>query len=161
VVRGVAHDSNPDCPRHPHKSDSVHPITRQLATDDEHTSDHGDWRLFAVLAAFGIFGICAAAAALLVAAPGNFGVLRGFDAVGKGLAAAKVVDLASPDMNNRRNKPPGKRPSNIAFLIAIGGLLSLTVGADLIVSQQSRVLGWALICVGVGLVIFAIWWAAK
>jgi hypothetical protein len=64
-------------------------------------------------------------------------------------------------MNNRRNQPPEKRPSNIAFLIAIGGLLSLTVGADLIVSQQSRVLGSALICVGVGLVIFAIWWAAK
>jgi len=73
------------------------------------------------------------------------------------------MDLAKPgpaDMNNRRNQPPGKRPSNIAFLIAIGGLLSLTLGADFIVSQKS-VLGLALLCAGVGLVIFAIWWAAK
>src|SRR5258705_157802 len=89
--------------------------------------------------------------------------LCGSDAVGKGLAAEKVVDLAKPgpkDMNNRFNQPPGKRPSNIAFLIAIGGLLSLTLGADMIVSQKS-VLGLALLCAGVGLVVLAIWWAAK
>ena len=73
------------------------------------------------------------------------------------------MDLAKPgpkDMNNRCNQPPGKRPSNIAFLIAIGGLLSLTRGADLIVSQKS-VLGLALLCAGVGLVVLAIWSAAK
>jgi hypothetical protein len=63
-------------------------------------------------------------------------------------------------MNDRSNQPPGKRPSNIAFLIAIGGLLSLTAGADMIVSQKS-VLGLALIGGGVGLVVLAIWWAAK
>ncbi len=45
------HDADAHHPRHPHEPDSVHPVARELAADDDHHSDHGHRRVSAVFAA--------------------------------------------------------------------------------------------------------------
>ena len=82
MVRGVVNDSDADCARNPDKPDSVHSIAGKLAVDHEYALHYRDRCLLAVLAVIRVFGICAIAAAFLVAAPGNVGLLRGSNAVG-------------------------------------------------------------------------------
>ena len=68
LVRRIADDADAHRPRHPHQPDSVHPVARELATDDDDHRHHGHRRVAAVFAAGAVSGIRAAAVAILAAA---------------------------------------------------------------------------------------------
>jgi Mg2+-importing ATPase len=78
--------ADPHRPRDPHQSHSLHSIAGQLAVDHDDHPHHGRGRVSPLLATRLIFGIRAAAAPLLVAAPRHARLLRRPDATGEDVA---------------------------------------------------------------------------
>ncbi len=58
--------------------------------------------------------------------------------------------------NQFEYKPQKKKPKGIAFAIAILGLFLLNIAATLIISGKGRRLGFALLVVGLALVVLAV-----
>jgi uncharacterized membrane protein len=58
-------------------------------------------------------------------------------------------------------KPPRKRHTGIAFLLACLGLFSLICAADLFASNKAGGLGWTLIVIGVALIGLAMFLGAE
>ena len=93
LVCRIADDADAHRPRHPHEPDSVHPIARELATDDDDHRHHGRRRVAAVFAAGAVSGVRAVAVAVLAVPGGHADLLRRPDAGHQDLAHPQVVGM--------------------------------------------------------------------
>ena len=94
LVRRIADDADAHHPRHPHEPDSVRPIARELATDDDHHPDHGHRRVSALFAAGRVAGLRAVAVAILADFGRDPALLRRPDASHQDVARPPKLDLS-------------------------------------------------------------------
>src|SRR5262249_7958973 len=93
LVRRILDDPNAHYPRHSDQPPALCSIPRQLATNDDHATDHGFGRLLALFALGHLFRLRPLARVILAAVAGNAALLCGPDAAHQDVAHAQSRGL--------------------------------------------------------------------